>query len=343
MPPIAPSASIPITPFGAPSPTLAAMIAQHSPVAFAFLLALAAQLAFSAKSIFVKLAYAAQPTLDPVTLSALRFAYAAPFMVALGLWWFRKNATRARAPLTRHDVLLATVVGGAGYYVQSYLNFVGLQWIDASLERLIFFTNPAIVVLLGVVFARQRFNRFVLCGLTLSYIGLCAVFLSKMNSSINQSHLLMGSALVVGAAFIYAVYILIGARIAVRIGGTRFTVIAMLAAAVCALLHFAATQPLAALNVGGEVRALAVALGVIGTALPVWMTAVALSRLGACTVASLGSIGPIYTLLLGVALLGETVSTAQLIGIALTLTGIAMVSVRTPSASGTHISAIWRK
>jgi drug/metabolite transporter (DMT)-like permease len=105
-------------------------------------LALLGALGFSGKAIFAKLAYAAAP-IDAVTLLALRMLFSMPFFGAM-IWLSHRDATQA--PLTRRDWTAILWLGFIGYYLASFLDFWGLEYISAGLERLILFTNPTIVV-----------------------------------------------------------------------------------------------------------------------------------------------------------------------------------------------------
>ena len=112
-------------------------------------LAVAGSVLFSAKAIVVKLAY--RYHVDPLTLIALRMAFAAPFF-AVSYWWSIARR-RADSPARDHGRLIT--LGVLGYYPASYLDFLGLQHVTAALERLILFLNPTIVLLLSAFFLGQ--------------------------------------------------------------------------------------------------------------------------------------------------------------------------------------------
>jgi len=120
---------------------------------------------------------------------------------------------------------------------------------------------------------------------------------------------------------------LVGTGVTRRIGSTRFTAYMMLVATLFVLAQFVIMRPLSALVLPWQVYALSVALAVFSTAAPVWMMAEALKRIGANDASMIGSIGPVITIFLGALLLDETISVLQLLGAALVLAGIAMISV----------------
>jgi len=108
------------------------------------LLAAAGSIAFSGKAIIVKLAY--RHGVDAVTLIMYRMLFALPLFLALA-WW----AGRGKPPLTARDWKVVAGLGFSGYYLARFLDFAGLQYITASLERLILYLNPTLVLLLGAV------------------------------------------------------------------------------------------------------------------------------------------------------------------------------------------------
>lgn len=293
------------------------------------LLAVVGVLGFSFKAVLVKLAYAAHPV-DPVTLLALRMLYSAPLFAVLA--WHVERAP-GRAPLARRDVLAIAWLGFIGYYLSSFLDFAGLAYIKASLERLILFLYPTIVVLLSAVFLRRRINRRTFAALVLSYAGIALVFAHDLATTPQSGDVALGGALVFGSALLYAAY-LVGAGPAIaRLGSRRFIAWAMLVSTAFVLGQFALLRPLAALDVPPIVHGLVLAMAVVSTFVPVWCVAEALKRVDANTVALVGSLGPVFTIAFGHALLGERVHAVQLAGGAAVLAGVLLVTWRKPAAA----------
>jgi drug/metabolite transporter (DMT)-like permease len=291
-------------------------------------LAILAQFGFGAKAIFIKLAYAAHPDLDAVTLLALRMIFSLPFFLLM-VWWARRQSGAAPVvPLTKRDWWLVVFLAFVGYYLSSFLDFWGLQYISAALERLILFTNPTFVVLLSAVFLAVKITRRVALALVVSYIGLVLAYWHDLRITDDASALVKGTLLVLGAALSYAIYLLLGGQITKRIGSTRFTAYMMLIATVFVLAQFVAMRPLAALDLPMTVYAYCIGLALFSTAAPVWMMAEALKRLGANDASMIGSVGPIVTIGLGVVFLGESVSLLQLIGAALVLFGVSLITAK---------------
>lgn len=274
---------------------------------------------FSAKAIFVKLAY--RTGVDAVTLLALRMAFSLPFFVAAALW--TRSAARGAAPISRREAGLVLLLGLTGYFLSSYLDFLGLQYISAGLERLILFLYPTITVLLSAAIVRRPVARTVLAAMGLCYAGIVLVFLHDLGSL--RANVALGAALVFASTISYSVY-LVGAGHAIgRIGAMRFTAYAMIVASAASLIQFAATRPLSALSAPSPVLILAAAMALFSTVLPVFLLSFAIRRIGSGRASLTGSVGPVSTIFLAWLFLGEDISLLQIAGSALVLAGVLLV------------------
>ena len=202
-------------------------------------------LGFAFKAILIKLAYASTP-IDAVTLLTLRMAYSAPFF-ALMAWW----STRApdAKPLTRRDWLSIAWLGFIGYYLSSLVDFIGLQYVTAALERLMLYLYPTIVVVLSAIFFKQRITGRIIVALVLSYVGILLVFARDLELAGDPGALWLGAALVFASSFLYACYLVGVGPVIARLGSLRFIALAMLTSALFIFAHFLATRPLTALLV----------------------------------------------------------------------------------------------
>jgi len=281
-------------------------------------------LGFSFKAILVKLAYLAHPV-DPVTLLAWRMIYAAPFFAVMALWAERSAAAKA---MTMRDVAALVALGFVGYYLSSYTDFAGLQYISASLERLILFTYPTVVVLLSALVYRKPVTGRTLAALLLCYGGVVLVFANDLRVAPRGGDVVLGGVLVFASAALYAVYLVFAAPVIQRLGSLRFIAWAMLASTVFVFAQFALTHPLSALAVPPRVHALSLAMAVFSTVLPTWLMAEALKRIGANRAALVGSLGPVFTIALGFLLLDEPLHPIQFAGVALVLAGVWQVTNR---------------
>ena len=276
-------------------------------------LAAAGSIAFSAKAIIVKLAY--RHGVDAVTLIMYRMLFALPLFVALA-WW----AGRGKAPLTRQDYVVVGGLGFSGYYLASFLDFAGLQYISASLERLILYLNPTLVLALSVLLFKQRVSWRQLVALALSYVGVLAVF--GHEAALTGVNSVLGAALVFGSAVSYAVYLVYSQAHVKRLGALRLTGWATSVACVLCIVQFLLVKPLGAANVAPAVLWLSLLNATLCTFAPVIMVMMAIERVGATVTAQTGMIGPLSTITMGVLILGEPLNAWIGLGTLLVLSGV---------------------
>ena len=281
-------------------------------------------LGFSFKAILIKLAYAWHPV-DAVTLLALRMLFSAPFFIAMAWWAGRRPAAK---PITRRDWRALAWLGFIGYYLASLLDFMGLVYITAALERLVLFLYPTLVVVLSAVLRGKPITRRAALALLLSYAGIAFVFVHDLRLGGDTAALWTGGALVFASAFAYALYLVDAGAVIARMGSLRFIAWAMLVSSAFVLAQFALTRDLALLRVPAPIYGLSLAMAVFSTVLPTWLIAEAIRRLGANTSSLIGSLGPVFTIGLGALILGEAVHGVQLVGAALVLFGVALVTLQ---------------
>ena len=280
-------------------------------------------LGFSFKAILIKLAYAWSP-IDAVTLLALRMIYATPFFLLMALWSTRGRNT---PPMARKDWIAILWLGFIGYYLASLVDFMGLQYVTAALERLMLYLYPTIVVVISAIFLKQRITGRILLALALSYAGILLVFARDLSLAGDPHAIWIGGALVFAGAFLYALYLVGAGPVIARLGSLRFIALAMLVSAVFVFVQFVATRPVSALDVPLRIHLLSLAMAVFATVLPTYLIAEAIKRIGANRTSLIGSLGPVFTIGLGFWILEEPVHWIQLGGAALVLAGVALVTL----------------
>ncbi len=285
-------------------------------------MAVLAAFGFSFKAIFVKLAYAVAPV-DAITLLALRMGFSLPVVLGVALW-----IGRDAPPLARRDWGILVALGLLGYYGSSILDFVGLQYISAALERLILFVYPTLTVLIGVFFMGKRLERRQVAALALSYAGIGLAFAHDLKIAGDTHAVWLGAAFVFGSALTYALYSA-GTELAVRrLGAIRFAALAIIVSTVATQLHFVVSQPLSALAQPLPVYLYGAGMAIFSTVLPVFWQSVAIRRIGAARAVLIGTLGPVLTIFFGWVLLDEAISLQQMAGAALVLGGVLMVTRR---------------
>ena len=281
------------------------------------LLAVFGAIAFSGKAIIVKLAY--RHGVDAVTLIMYRMLFALPLFAVMA-WW----SSRGRPALTRRDWLGVLGLGFSGYYLASFLDFAGLQFISASLERLIIYLTPTLVLLLGWLLFKRRAQGAQMLGMAISYGGVLLVFGQEM--SLAGADVAWGSLLVFISAISYALYLTYSGELVRRLGSLRLVGLATSVACLLCILQFVLLRPLGAASVAAPVIWLSLLNATLCTAVPVLMVMMAIERIGAGAAAQAGMVGPMSTILMGVWLLGEPFTIWVAAGTVLVIAGIFVFS-----------------
>lgn len=277
---------------------------------------------FSFKAILVKLAY--QYGVDAETLLALRMGLSLPFFIVMGIVADRRATRR----LSARDWVWMVGLGFSGYYLASYLDFLGLRYITAALERLILFLYPTIVILLSALFLAKPIGRRTSIALALCYSGIGLALGHDLRIAGEAGEVLLGCALVFGSALSYALYLMGNGEVVGRLGAMRVTAFATSVACVLCIGQFFVLRPVAVLDLPWQVYALGLAMAVFSTVAPVWLVSEAIRRLGAGPVSLTGTLGPVVTIFLGWLLLDEAIGAGQLAGAALVIAGVLVMARR---------------
>ncbi len=291
-------------------------------MAFAF----AGIIGFSFRPIWIKLAYAVPAPggqVTPVTLLFLRMLLSLPFFAAVA-FFLRKQESR----LTPRDWMSIAALGFVGYYLASFLDFIGLQYVGAGLGRLIFFLYPTLVLLLSFLFLRKPPARRELAALVVSYTGIALVLSSHFTGSEEHRLALLGALLIFASALCYAVYLVAGSEMVKRIGSMRFTAYTMIVATAPAVAQFFIFEGVSSLDLPAAIWGYAIIMAIFSTVLPVFLQSEALKRIGANRFALIGAIGPVTTAVAGAVGLEEPFTLVQAAGAALVIGGVLLVSLR---------------
>ncbi|SDK51319.1 EamA domain-containing membrane protein RarD [Methylophilus rhizosphaerae] len=297
------------------------------------ILVLLSSIVFSSKAIMVKLAYVYH--VDAASLITLRMAFALPFFAMLG-WW----ATRQGSPatLTAKDwgwLVILAVVGGYG---SMWLNFEGLRFVSAGLERVILFLYPTLVVVMSAVFLKHHITRREWFAMVISYAGVVLVVWHDIElSGLNSADTMYGAWLVLLSAVVYAGYLLGCGQLIPKLGATRFTAFTMSLAAFASACQFGVSGSFAGITaLPSQVYALALLMAIVATVLPAILMNLGIHQLGSRKASLISAIGPVSTIILAYVFLGEQLSWIQGAGTALVVAGVIAVSLdRTPQVRAT--------
>ena len=280
---------------------------------------------FSTKPILIKFIYVYD--VSPIVLMALRMSFSLPFYLVFAILAFRQRK-RENTPTdySVRTLLITGLIGVNGYYLASYLDLEGLTRITAQFERLILFSYPIFVSILGALFLGIKFTRQIAISLALTYCGLAVIFSHDLKDL--GPEIISGSLLVLAAAAIFAGYVVFSKDPISKLGSRLFTCFAMIAASLAILVHFLVVSDISDLGQPWQVYALVMAIAVFATVLPTFFIAESIARIDPGPTSIMGSAGPIFTSIMAVLVLGEKFGMAHFIGTILIVAGVAWLALR---------------
>lgn len=285
----------------------------------AFILAITGVVFFSSKAVMVKMAYNYQ--VDALSLLSLRLLFALPFYIGVFVATAKPDKLKAFKP---KEYLFVVLLGFIGYYMASFLDFKGLNFISASLERLILFIYPTIVLIISALFLKKKATIEQKIAVFITYFGVVLAFYK--NGNVTGSNLALGSFLIFGSALLYAIYLVGSGTLLPRFGTRLFTSMAMTVSTVAAFVHFALAGQIDLWSFPREVYTIALLMAVVCTVIPSFLIAESIRLIGASNVAVIGSFGPISTIILASIFLGERITVFQMLGTVIVISGVLLIA-----------------
>ncbi|WP_431160206.1 DMT family transporter [Flagellimonas beolgyonensis] len=282
---------------------------------------------FSSKAVMVKLAY--EYEVETLDLLLFRMLFSLPFYLFI-LFLFRKK--KPSVEITLKDYAWLFLFGFVGYYLASYFDFLGLNYIKAGLERIILFVYPTIVVFLSWLFFKQKITKVQAIAIMITYIGVVITFWSELD--INGNGVLIGGFLVLLSAITYASYLVGSGWLIPKFGVLRFTSYAMVVSTCCIGVHYLISGNFGLWEYPAAVYGYGVAMAILATLIPSFLVSAAIERLGASNFSILGSLGPVSTILLAFVFLDEKLTYWQLFGMLVVIFGVTYLSIRRKKGAG---------
>jgi drug/metabolite transporter (DMT)-like permease len=289
---------------------------QLTGTAFAFIGAVC----FSGKAVLIKFTYQHHPV-DAVTLQLLRMVFSLPFYLFFVLF---KSKAAIWQQLSWKEKAAMPILGVLGYYLSTFLDFWGLQYISAGMERLILFVYPTMVLLLSAAFLSKPIYRKQFYALLLTYSGIGLAFVSDFR--VEGENFWWGALLIFAAAFTYASYLVGSGRMIPRIGSSLYTGYVMIFATAAIVGHYLLRRPVAEVfQLTAPVYWLSVAMAIFATLIPTFMVSKGIALIGAGNAAIVASVGPVATIVMAHFWLGEAITFGQIGGTILVLAGVWLI------------------
>ncbi len=258
----------------------------------------------------------------------LRMLFSLPFY-ALSMWYFFKKQQVKKA--TKSTYVYACLVGILGYYMSSLFDFIGLQYVSASIERIILFLYPTLAVLINLLIFKVAISTKQWIAIFITYIGIGLAYWGEFNQIPDSASFLFGTWMILLCAITYAFYLVGSGKIIPKIGAPQFTSLSMLAASLGIFIHYIVEHgtdlsqiaKLPILHSSNLIYVIALAL--IATVIPSFLISGGMKRIGSNDLAIITSIGPVSTLIQARWILGEPFSIEQVLGTILVIIGVLLV------------------
>jgi len=276
---------------------------------------------FSSKAVMVKLAY--QYNVDAISVLLLRMLFSFPFYVIIALVYRKKEGA---IPIKKTEYIWLLFFGFVGYYLASYFDFVGLSYIKASLERIILFLYPTIVVLLNRLFLKQAISKIQVAAIGLTYVGIIIAFSEEVGMSGRSTYL--GGFFILLSAITYASYLVGSGWLIPRFGVVKFTAYAMLVSCFCVFIHYGFIGNMDVLNFPWQVYLLGFLIAVFATVIPSFLVSLSIKMISSSNFAIVAGIGPISTIILASIFLEESLTMLQIFGTLIVIIAIVFMSIK---------------
>jgi drug/metabolite transporter (DMT)-like permease len=277
---------------------------------------------FAGKAVLVRYNYI-HFKVDTVPLLALRMLFSAPFYAVILYFQNRKQSEVPK--LMGKEWLWMMGISLVGYYLASFFDFWGLAYITASIERLVLFIYPTLVVVISAIFFKKPIHKIQYIALIITYLGVVISFIPDIQMGM-QKDLIIGVTLIFLSSLTYALYLIGSGEMIPKIGSLRFTCYAMLISTMMIMVHYSITIGGGLFSYQSDVYVLSMVMAVFTTVIPSFMISEGIKRIGSGNASIIGSIGPIATIIMANIFLGEIITSWQIIGTFVVLGGVLMIS-----------------
>jgi drug/metabolite transporter (DMT)-like permease len=276
---------------------------------------------FSSKAVMVKLMYNYE--VNSLDALLLRMLFSFPIYLIIAYLYRNKEYPIST---THKDYLWIIVFGFLGYYLASIFDFIGLTYIKASLERIILFLYPTIVLLLNRFFLKTKISSKQLLAISITYIGIIIAFGQEVQFSGTETYI--GGAFILLSAFTYASYLVGSGWLIPKFGVVKFTVYVMLVSCICVFIHYGIAGSFDLFNFPWEVYLLGFLIALFATIIPSFLVSESIKRISSSNFAIIAAIGPISTIILAVLFLKEKLSLLQYFGTMIVILGIVLINLK---------------
>jgi drug/metabolite transporter (DMT)-like permease len=290
-----------------------------SPTQKGILFTVIGAICFSAKAIFVKLAYLSFDVSD-ISLLTLRYLFALPIFMVIAIIRYRNDKIESMSSKSWLMLVFAAVMG---YYLASWFDFSGLKYIPASIERVILFTYPTLVVIFSCLFFRKKISRKTIYALIICYAGILIIAVEPRFFS--GENFALGATLIFLSSITYALYLVFSGELSQKLGSVNANALGMIFSSLFVFLHMGFLSDESITGLPLTIYLYGFAIAIISTVIPTFLMMEGIRLLGANRASIIGSLGPVSTIIMGYLFLGERLTVQELLGSVLIMAGVFLI------------------
>lgn len=253
---------------------------------------------------------------DPTTTSFLRFFLAIPIVLIPIL------KKRVSLKITGKEVLYLAISGAICMAGATLLISFSYNYISVGMSATLHFIYPIFVAMVCVALFKEKFDKWKLIALLASTCGVVA-FMEKGQTT--GSWLGITLALLSGIA--YGVYMIIVDKTSLnKMYVFMFTFYISIFTAIATLAFSPLTGGLSLATITPKGWLICAAYSILSTVVAVTLFQAGIVYVGAATAAIVSTVEPITSVLMGILLLGETITIFKIVGCALIILSIVFIS-----------------
>jgi drug/metabolite transporter (DMT)-like permease len=273
----------------------------------------------------VVLARGVSGAIPPVTLNVLRWAIALALLLPIA---WPQLAGKGQVVRKHFAELVLLAVPSTAIY--STFIYIGTRTTTATNAGLIVGTMPIAILVLGYLAREERLTTRRVAGIASSFVGVVLVIAKGSSALVQELSLSSGGIFIIGAVVSWAVYSILLRRFSIPLGGSALlAVLSAIGLALC--IPFCAWELLHGERIlwSPGTAAAIIYVGIFPSVIATIFWNAAIAQVGAGTSGAFTNLIPIFSLILAVILLRESINAFQLAGMGLIFAGICLVSRQT--------------
>lgn len=258
------------------------------------------------------------PFIPAFTLTFLRFSIASVI-----LYFIIVKKERGLYKLKKSDIpvfLFTGLIGMFGYHV---LFFTAIKYTSAITSSIIGASNPIITALLAIIFLKDRFTLKRIVGILLSFVGVFLTITEGNTSLISSMAFNKGDIIMLSAVFMWAAYSVYSKKVSIRYTPLVLTFYSFVFCSVLLIPFVIYENPVSFIGKVPYYSYLAVLyMSIFPSVIGYLVQQMSIKQIGPSRTSIFINLVPIFSIILSVLLLRESVSLTDIFTTALIIIGV---------------------